>query len=108
MTGSCFRRPRACRRRRYCRADERSYPPQLFDLEKDPEELIDQAANPEFAGVLEDCRQRLYAICDPDEIDRRAKARQAELLARNGGRDAVIARGDLGFTPAPGAAFAFD
>jgi choline-sulfatase len=84
------------------------YPPQLFDLEKDPEELIDQADNPDYAGVLKDCRQRLYAICDPDEVDRRAKARQAELLAKNGGRDAVIARGDLGFTPAPGAAFAFD
>jgi choline-sulfatase len=84
------------------------YPPQLFDLENDPEELSDQAANPDHAGVLAECRQRLYAICDPDEVDRRAKARQAELLAENGGRDAVIARGDLGFTPAPGAAFAFD
>jgi choline-sulfatase len=55
--------------------------------------------------VLEDCRQRLYKICDPEAVDRRAKARQAQLLALNGGREAVLARGDLGFTPVPGVAF---
>jgi len=78
------------------------YAPQLFDLEADPEELDDLARRPGCAPVLEDCRRRLQAICDPEEVDRRAKARQAELLAANGGRDAVISRGDLGFTPAPG------
>jgi choline-sulfatase len=41
-------------------------------------------------------------MLDPDEVDRRAKKRQAELLARYGGREAALARGDLGFTPAPG------
>ena len=29
------------------------------------------------------------------------KARQAEILAKNGGREAAIARGDLGFSPVP-------
>ena len=36
------------------------------------------------------------------------KARQQTLLRENGGREAVIARGDLGFTPVPGSALAFD
>jgi hypothetical protein len=36
------------------------------------------------------------------------KSRQAELLALNGGRDAVIARGDLGFSPPPGIAADFN
>lgn len=84
------------------------YPAQLFDLEADPEELIDLATNPHYAAALDECRDRLYRMCDPDEVDARAKARQAELLAINGGKDAVIARGDLGFTPAPGAVIAFD
>lgn len=84
------------------------YPAQLFDLETDPEELIDLALNARYTSVLDECRGRLYRMCDPDEVDRRAKARQAELLAVHGGRDAVIARGDLGFTPAPGAVVAFD
>jgi choline-sulfatase len=79
-----------------------AYPPQLFDLARDPEELTDLAGDPAYAGVLEECRARLYAICDPAEVDARAKKRQAELLEAAGGREAVIARGDLGFTPPPG------
>ena len=84
------------------------YPSQLFDLEADPEELTDLAANPQYAEALEACRVQLYKICDPEEVNQRAKARQAELLAQNGGRDAVVARGDLGFTPVPGTAFSLD
>jgi len=79
-----------------------AYPPQLFDLEADPEELSDLAEKPEFSQVLAACRQRLYEICDPAEVDARAKRRQAKLLEENGGRDAVIKRGDLGFSPPPG------
>lgn len=78
------------------------YPPQLFDLEKDPDETRDLAADPQYAEAREACRRKLYEICDPAEVDRRARARQAELLALNGGREAVIQRGDFGFTPAPG------
>ncbi len=84
------------------------YPAQLFDLETDPEELTDLAPNAKYAAIVEECRERLLRICDPDQVDQRAKQRQAELLAQHGGRDAVIARGDLGFTPAPGAVIAFD
>jgi choline-sulfatase len=78
------------------------YGPQLFDLEKDPEETTDLAEDPAQAKVLEQCRRALYEICDPQEVDRRARRRQAEMLAANGGREAVIKRGDFGFTPAPG------
>ena len=85
-----------------------AYPPQLFDLDADPEELRDVAADPRHADVVADCRARLLRICDPEEVDARAKQRQADLLAQHGGRDAVIARGDLGFTPAPGVAVNFD
>jgi choline-sulfatase len=41
---------------------------------------------------------------DPEEVDARAKRRQAELLAHAGGREAALARGDLNYTPAPGQA----
>ena len=79
-----------------------AYRPQLFDLDSDPEELRDLAEDPAFNDVLDDCEAKLRQICDPKDVDRRAKARQANLLEAAGGREAVIARGDLGFTPAPG------
>jgi choline-sulfatase len=85
-----------------------NYPPQLFDLKADPEELTDLAADPAYAAVLKECHQHLTAMCDPVDVDARVKLRQGELLAANGGRDAVIARGDLGYSPPPGAAIVFD
>ncbi len=78
------------------------YPPQLFDLAADPEELVDLAEDPGHAEIRAVCEARLRSVCDPEAVDARAKARQAEQLANRGGRDAVIARGDLGYSPPPG------
>jgi len=81
-----------------------AYRPQLFDLAEDPEELVDLADDPRYAATLGECQRRLRAALDPEATDARAKRRQAELLARFGGREKALARGDLGFTPAPGTA----
>jgi choline-sulfatase len=97
----------AIRHGRYKYVHYAKYPPQLFDLERDPEEIDDLAGDPAHAGVVAQCRSALYAVLDPVAVDERAKRRQAELLERNGGRQAVIDRGDLGFTPAPGQAVDF-
>jgi choline-sulfatase len=78
------------------------YRPQLFDLENDPEELVDLATDPSHHQQRVQLEAELRRFCDPDEVDRRAHARQAELLQRFGGRDAALARGDLNYTPAPG------
>jgi len=78
------------------------YRPQLFDLQSDPEELRDLADDPASAPVLAEGEARLRALLDPEAVDVLAKARQAEQLSRHGGREAVIARGDLGFSPPPG------
>jgi choline-sulfatase len=83
------------------------YPPQLFNLEADPEELKDLSSDPGHKRVLEEMRARMHAICDPGEVDARARRRQSELLELHGGREAVIERGDLGFTPPPGVAADF-
>jgi choline-sulfatase len=80
------------------------YGPQLFDLEKDPEELVDRARDPACRPILARLEAELRRFCDPAEVDARAKRRQAELLARAGGREAALARGDLNYTPAPGQA----
>jgi choline-sulfatase len=78
------------------------YRPQLFDLENDPEELFDLATQPSHRATLRALEAELRRFCDPAEVDARAKRRQAELLARYGGREAALARGDLNYTPAPG------
>ena len=80
------------------------YRPQLFDLEADPEELVDLAGDPAQRAVLAALEAELRRFCDPEEVDARAKRRQAQLLARYGGREAALARGDLNYTPAPGQA----
>ncbi|MBA4741086.1 MAG: sulfatase-like hydrolase/transferase [Azoarcus sp.] len=85
-----------------------AHPDQLFDLRTDPEELEDLAGDPAHAEALAEGRRRLAEMLDPAEVDRRAHARQRELLAANGGREAVIARGDLGFSVPPGVQPNFD
>src|SRR5262245_5780832 len=78
------------------------YPPQLFNLDADPDEGSDLAADTGYAAVLRECERKLRALLSPEDVDARAKKRQAEQLERYGGREAVIARGDLGFSPPPG------
>jgi choline-sulfatase len=76
--------------------------PQLFDLESDPEELNDLGQKKEFLTRRTECHRLLRAMLDPEEVDRRAKRRQAEIIATNGGREAVVARGSLAYSPPPG------
>ena len=84
------------------------YEPQLFDLSTDPEELNDLAQDAGAQPVLEALKAELFKVCDPEAVDRAARAKQAILLAESGGKDAVIARGDLGFSVPPGVAPQFD
>lgn len=76
-------------------------PAELYDLSADPEELEDLAKNPRFDADKSRCHAALLAICDPDAVERQAKARQADLIALHGGRQAIVERGDFGNTPAP-------
>ena len=91
---------------KYCHYTDQ--PAQLFHLENDPEELHDLAADPAAQEALQACAASLRTHLDPQEVDRRAKQRQHDLLASFGGREAALARGDLGFTPAPGTQPAFN
>ena len=59
------------------------------------------AAEPSSQDALRACKASLRTPIDPDAVDRQAKHRQGELLAGYGGREAALARGDLGFAPVP-------
>jgi choline-sulfatase len=77
-------------------------PPQLFDLAADPGETRDLAATREGCGRTAALERQLRAICDPEAVDRRAKADQRAKIDFWGGVDAVRKEGLLVYTPAPG------
>lgn len=76
--------------------------PELYDMEDDPDETRNLADDPAHAVVLADLTAQLARICDPVEVDRRAKADQQAKIDAHGGRDEILKRGDFGYSPAPG------
>jgi len=76
--------------------------PELFDLQADPEELRDLGTDQAHRAIRDACHAKLRSMLDPEEVDRKAKRRQAELVAANGGREAVIQRGSFAYSPPPG------
>jgi choline-sulfatase len=78
------------------------YRPELYDLAADPGETTDLAEEPGRAAVLAECKDALLRVCDPEAVSAEAMADQRRRIAAHGGRDAIIARGDYGYTPAPG------
>ncbi|MGV3655682.1 MAG: sulfatase-like hydrolase/transferase [Noviherbaspirillum sp.] len=78
------------------------HPPQLFDLEQDPQEMVDLANRPDQHDRLQSWKSRLYSLCDPDAVDQRAKRRQKELIDAFGGEAAIRAGKGIGsYTPSP-------
>lgn len=73
--------------------------PELFHLDSDPEECINLAGDPRYADELESLEAVLRAMLDPDAVDRQAKRDQDDLIARFGGRDKALTRGNAGPTP---------
>ena len=78
------------------------YPPELYDLERDPEEQNDIAGRTESEATIRELEGVLRDILDPAEVDRRAKRDQAALIERLGGRAHVIETAKTGATPTPG------
>ncbi len=81
------------------------FPPQLFDMQKDPDEVHNLADNPAYADTLQSCRKALFTILDPDKVDAEAKRDQLAKLEQKGGLEKMEAllRKDV-FTPPPGEA----
>ncbi len=75
------------------------YPPELFDLQADPEETRDLASDPEYTGVLAEFEATLRSMLDPEAVDRQAKDDQNALVMRFGGPEAALRLGYPGETP---------
>jgi choline-sulfatase len=83
------------------------YMPELFDLEADPEELINLSEDADQKALVAEFEKILFSMLDPEGVDKRAKADQAALIERHGGREAVLNKGSYGPTPAPGEKIVF-
>ncbi|MBM3627705.1 MAG: sulfatase [Alphaproteobacteria bacterium] len=76
--------------------------PELFDLEADPGEATDLGESPAHRDVVARMEAELRKIVDPEAVNARAFADQEAKIARHGGVEALIRRGDFGYSPAPG------
>jgi choline-sulfatase len=76
-------------------------PPQLFDLEADPEELTDLGTDPAYSRQRSAFEARLRAILDPELVDKQAKADQTRMAHRYGGFEVLRQREKMAFTPPP-------
>ncbi|MCC7483445.1 MAG: sulfatase-like hydrolase/transferase [Burkholderiales bacterium] len=92
------------RRGRYKYIHYVGHAPMLFDMESDPYERVDLASDPRHRGVLADSEAELRRLLDPQAIDRLAHADQAAMVERTGGRDAILKRGAITYSPPPGLA----
>ena len=77
-------------------------PPQLFDLDADPQEVSDLGQEPGYRGLVLDCEMELRRVVDPDAADALAKADQRTRIEAFGGREAILGRGSFGYSPVPG------
>lgn len=79
-------------------------PPQLFDLQVDPDELVNLADDPGHATHVARLLALLRQSVDLEGVDRHARADQQRLIAQHGGREAVLSGGfAVPFTPPPAA-----
>ena len=79
------------------------YPPELFDLDADPEEENDLAGDPAYADICKEYEVLLRQIVDPEAADRQAKDDQNAIVEFHGGREKVLTdkMGTQAYTPAP-------
>lgn len=75
------------------------HPCQLFNLQDDPDELLDLGGAPDHEGVREMMHGFLTSILDPEEINAQAFADQAVLLSSYGGPEKVLAMPSFNHTP---------
>ena len=80
------------------------FAPMLFDLAADPYERHDLASDPAHAGVLAECAAALRKLLDPDAVERLARADQAAMIEKVGGKERIKQRGAIHHTPPPGVA----
>ena len=73
--------------------------PLLFDMEKDPRELVNLADDLVQSETLARLKQQLFEILDPEAVNRQAFADQAKMIEALGGMDKILAMPSFNHTP---------
>ncbi len=78
------------------------YKPQLFNLNKDPHELVDISENPAYAYTLAEMIEELRRIMNPEAVNAKVKQQQMDRLNDHGGIAAILNGFDpIIFSPPP-------
>ena len=77
------------------------YPPQLFNLDNDPNELNDLAPNSRYQHIINQANSRLRNICDPEAVNRQCFKDQSARIKELGGVEACKNAFVFNHTPAP-------
>ena len=78
------------------------FAPMLFDLDNDPHERRDLAADTAYKSDLAACEAALRKILNPENIDKLARGDQTSMIEKLGGKEAVLGRGAIRHSPPPG------
>ncbi len=79
-------------------------PPQIFDLQTDPNECRNLAEDHRHQTLRRNLERQLRSIVDPEAVDRKARSEQAALVESFGGEGSVRSRGTFDNSPIPGEA----
>jgi choline-sulfatase len=77
------------------------FEPELFDLERDPQELDNLAPDDAYGNIVRKFEFKLRELLEPEKIDAHARADQAKLVQDFGGVDLALRSGTEAETPAP-------
>ncbi|HIO17040.1 MAG TPA: hypothetical protein EYN24_08015 [Gammaproteobacteria bacterium] len=77
------------------------YPPQLFDLEKDPYESTDLAPEAAYQQEVQACHQALCTLVDPERANELAFSDQSTRISELGGRKAIESMENFDQSPVP-------
>jgi len=81
------------------------YAPELYNIEKDPEEITNLSNNPNLSDMLadlSDCLNKKLSPMTPETIDAMAKTEQAAHIIKHGGRDFILGKAQIHGSPVPG------
>jgi len=77
-------------------------PPELYDLDNDPNEMHNLADDPAHAENFNSLEKELRTIVDPEDADNRAKTDQLAAIEQHGGIETILSGGSYGYNPVPG------